>query len=77
MKKIGRVMWIIETENRDGYHTGCFDTKAQAQYRLNEIANDNWYLCNESIIARSNDMIKLSDNAVFKIVKLDNCICVK
>jgi hypothetical protein len=72
-----KIMWIIETENRENYHTCAFNTKAEAQYRLNEIAESDFYNCGMQIIERSNDFIKFSDNSVFKICKLDNCICVK
>jgi hypothetical protein len=59
--------WIIE--GRDGYHTCGFQTKKEAIFRLNEIANEPFYNCGLSIKRRAIDFIEYSDGTIFRIVK--------
>ena len=66
-----KTAWLIECIERDNYHTGCFATKNEAIYRLNEIANNSFYTCGESIVRRAEDFFTLSDGATFKIVKIN------
>ena len=63
-------LWYIENKERDNYKTGCFVTKGEAIYRLNEMINEPFYNCGFSVISRTNDMVRLSDNSIFRVVKL-------
>lgn len=58
--------WLIE--GRDGYQSQCYPTKGEAIYRLNEIAQEPFY--GESIMSRTNIMLRYSDGTVFRVVKL-------
>jgi len=66
-----KIAYLIECKERDNYKTGSFDTKKEAIYRLNEIANNSFYTCGEQIIKRAEDFFTLSDNATFQIVKIN------
>ena len=66
-----RKLWLIESPER-AYHTGCFETKKEAVYRLNEIANEPFYTCGESITRRAVDFFTLSDGATFRVSAWQN-----
>lgn len=64
-----KTLWYVKSEERD-YHTGCFETKAEAVYRLNEIAASDFYTAGAYITRRAVDWFTLSDGATFRVVKL-------
>jgi hypothetical protein len=74
-KLIGKPAWIIE--GFDGYHTGCFHTKQEALYRLNEMAAESFYNCGLSQVSRSNDMIRFENDNIMQVKKLENCLWIK
>jgi hypothetical protein len=60
--------WFIECKERT-YTSGCFDTKAEAVYRLGVMSVDPWYLADAIVTRQASDFFCLSDGARFEVVR--------
>ena len=66
---MAKTWWLIESNEKEfPYRSGCFATRAEARFRLGQMAESSFY-SEDAIVRRADDFFSVRRGTTYRVIK--------